>query len=88
MLGPDFLIQVDDSDDWTSITPKVGAEYDLTDDHEIDDNWAFTSLGAAQDALSLPDVVNQIEVKVDDIYLAPQVLEGFRALTRAARSGW
>jgi lipoprotein-releasing system permease protein len=41
--------------------------------YEIDDNWAFTSMPAAQDALSLPDVVNQIEVKVDDIYLAPQV---------------
>jgi lipoprotein-releasing system permease protein len=40
--------------------------------YEIDDSWAFTSMAAAQDALSLPDVVNQIEIKVDDIYLAPQ----------------
>jgi lipoprotein-releasing system permease protein len=41
--------------------------------YEIDDNWAFTSLEAAQEALSLSDVINQIEVKLDDIYLAPQV---------------
>jgi lipoprotein-releasing system permease protein len=43
--------------------------------YEIDDNWAFTSLAAAQAALSLADVVNHIEVKVDDIYLAPQAAQ-------------
>jgi len=41
--------------------------------YEIDDSWAYTSLGAAQQALSLPDVVNQIEVKLDDLNLAPEV---------------
>jgi lipoprotein-releasing system permease protein len=40
---------------------------------EIDDNWAFCSLGAAQKALSLKDVVNQIELKVDDLNRAPEV---------------
>ncbi len=40
---------------------------------DIDDLWAFTSLQAAQEALSLDDVVNQIEVKVDDLNLAPEV---------------
>jgi lipoprotein-releasing system permease protein len=40
---------------------------------EIDDNWAYTSLKAAQQALSLEDVVNQIEVKLDDLNLAPEV---------------
>ena len=35
--------------------------------YEIDDNWAFTSIAAAQQALSLQDVVNQIELKVDDL---------------------
>jgi lipoprotein-releasing system permease protein len=40
---------------------------------EIDDSWAFTSLDAAQQALSLEDVVNQIEIKIDDINLAQQV---------------
>jgi len=40
---------------------------------QFDDYWAFTSLRAAQEALSLPDVVNQIELKLDDKYLAPQI---------------
>lgn len=38
-----------------------------------DDNWAFTSLQSAQQALSLQDVVNEIEIKLDDLNLAPQV---------------
>jgi len=41
--------------------------------YEIDDSWAYTSLAAAQQALSLQDVVNQIEVKLDDLNLAPEV---------------
>jgi len=41
--------------------------------YEIDDRWAYTSLNAAQQALSLQDVVNQIEVKLDDLNLAPEV---------------
>ncbi|MGO4885970.1 MAG: FtsX-like permease family protein [Bryobacteraceae bacterium] len=41
--------------------------------YEIDDRWAYTTLEAAQQALSLPDVVNQIEVKLDDLNLAPEV---------------
>jgi len=40
---------------------------------QFDDFWAFTSLHAAQEALSLTDVVNQIELKLDDKYLAPEV---------------
>ncbi|MEO7650766.1 MAG: FtsX-like permease family protein [Bryobacteraceae bacterium] len=40
---------------------------------DFDANWAYTSLKAAQDALSLEDVVNAIELKVDDLYLAPQI---------------
>ncbi len=40
---------------------------------QYDDLWAFTTLEAAQRALSLPDVVNEIEIKLDDQYLAPQV---------------
>ncbi len=40
---------------------------------QIDESWAFTSLPAAQHALSLPDVVNEVEVKLDDRNLAPQV---------------
>jgi len=41
--------------------------------YEIDDKWAYTSLAAAQQALSLEDVVNQIEVKLDDLNRAPEV---------------
>jgi lipoprotein-releasing system permease protein len=41
--------------------------------YEIDDKWAYTSLAAAQQALSLQDVVNQIEVKLDDLNRAPEV---------------
>ena len=40
---------------------------------DIDDNWTYTSLQAAQQALSLQDVVNQIEVKLDDLNMAPEV---------------
>ena len=39
-------------------------EIDFSD---FDDGWAFTSIQAAQKALSLEDVVNQIEVNVDDL---------------------
>ena len=35
--------------------------------YEIDDTWAYTSIQAAQKALSLGDVVNQMELKVDDL---------------------
>jgi lipoprotein-releasing system permease protein len=41
--------------------------------YDIDDRWAYTSLGAAQQANSLTDVVNQIEVKLDDLNRAPEV---------------
>jgi len=41
--------------------------------YDIDDTWAYTSLAAAQQALSLTDVVNQIEVKLDDLNRAPEV---------------
>ena len=41
--------------------------------YDFDANWAYTSLNAAQEALSLQDVVNSIELKVDDLYLAPQI---------------
>jgi lipoprotein-releasing system permease protein len=40
---------------------------------QYDDIWAFTSLKAAQRTLSLPDVVNEIELRLDDQTLAPEV---------------
>jgi lipoprotein-releasing system permease protein len=41
--------------------------------YEIDHSSAFTSLGAAQKALSLTDVINQMEVNVDNLDRAPEV---------------
>jgi lipoprotein-releasing system permease protein len=41
--------------------------------YDIDDNWAYTSIAAAQKALSLGDVVNQIELKVDDLDRADRI---------------
>ncbi|MFN3323050.1 MAG: FtsX-like permease family protein [Bryobacteraceae bacterium] len=40
---------------------------------DLDNGWAFTSLSAAQRLLAVEDVVNSIELKLDDIYLAPEV---------------
>jgi len=41
--------------------------------YEIDSAWAFTSLAAVQRLLGLENVVNVIELKLDDIYQAPEV---------------
>jgi len=40
---------------------------------QYDEVWAFTSLQAAQQTLSLPDVVNEIELRLDDQNVAPEV---------------
>ncbi len=40
---------------------------------EIDSTWAFSSLTAAQHLMGLEDVVNSVELKLDDIYQAPEV---------------
>jgi len=49
--------------------------------YDIDSAWAFASLGDAQRLLGLADVVNAIELKIDDIYRAPEVA---RAVEQAA----
>ncbi|RPI10588.1 MAG: FtsX-like permease family protein [Acidobacteriales bacterium] len=49
--------------------------------YDLDSAWAFTSLESAQNILGLQDVVNAIELKVDDLDLAPQVA---RAAEQAA----
>jgi lipoprotein-releasing system permease protein len=41
--------------------------------YDIDAGWAYTSMKAAQQALSLDDVVNAVEVKLDDMNFASQV---------------
>lgn len=40
---------------------------------QYDEAWAYTSLQAAQQLLSLPDVINEIELKLDNADLAPQI---------------
>lgn len=49
--------------------------------YEIDDSWAYTSLPVAQQELSLEDVVNEIEVKLDDLTLAPEVAKAIEKIT-------
>ena len=42
---------------------------------DIDDQWAYAPLGAVQRAFSLGDVVNQLELKVDDLNRAPEIAQ-------------
>jgi lipoprotein-releasing system permease protein len=41
--------------------------------YDLDSTWAIVALPAAQRVLDLADVVNTIEVRIDDIFRAPQV---------------
>jgi lipoprotein-releasing system permease protein len=41
--------------------------------YDLDDKWAYAALPAVQQILSLPDVVNSLELKLDNLYLAPEV---------------
>lgn len=52
---------------------------------DFDATWAFTSLTAAQRLLDLADVASVIEVKIDDIYRAPEMADELR---RAAGEGF
>jgi lipoprotein-releasing system permease protein len=49
--------------------------------YELDANWAYTSIANAQMVLAVQDVVNSIELRVDDIYRAPEIA---RAVERFA----
>ena len=40
---------------------------------EVDDNWTFASIHAVQKALGLGDVINQMELKVDQLDAAPAI---------------
>ena len=58
---------------------------------DLDSAWAFTSLETAQRILGLQDVVNAIELKVDDLDLAPQVARAAEQAAGpklAATTGW
>jgi lipoprotein-releasing system permease protein len=48
--------------------------------YDLDSSWAFTTLGAAQTVLDLPDVVNAIELRLDDVYRAVAVAEAIKPI--------
>lgn len=58
--------------------------------YELDANWAYTSLATAQMVLSVGDVVNSVELRVDDIYRAPDVAQAAEKIagTRLAATHW
>lgn len=49
--------------------------------YELDSSWAFLSLRSAQRVLDLDDVVNTIELRLDNIFEAPQVARAAEAIT-------
>ena len=57
---------------------------------DIDDTWAYASVGAVQKALSLEDVINSLEVNVDDIYRAPEIAKNVEKVvgTRYVTTTW
>jgi lipoprotein-releasing system permease protein len=48
--------------------------------YDLDSAWAFTSLPMAQRVLDLADVVNTIELRLDDIFQAPDVARQVEAI--------
>ena len=49
--------------------------------YDLDSAWAFTSLPVAQRVLDLTDVVNTIELRLDNIFMAPEVAHAAEALS-------
>jgi lipoprotein-releasing system permease protein len=69
----------------TPFGPKI-KQYDFrvvgifeTGFYELDSNWAYVSLESAQNVLAVDDVVNAIELKVDNVDLAPEVAKAAEA---------
>jgi lipoprotein-releasing system permease protein len=58
--------------------------------YDIDSQWAFVSLPAAQRVLDLNDVVNTIELRLDDIFKAPEVAASAEPLigSKLAATTW
>ncbi len=58
--------------------------------YDLDSGWAFTSIPAAQRVLALDDVVNAVELRVDDIYQAPEVARAAESLVepKLAATHW
>ncbi len=50
--------------------------------YDLDSSWAFTSLDSAQHVLDLPDVVNSIELRLDDVYQASAVARAAAPIIR------
>ncbi|MBI4876389.1 MAG: ABC transporter permease [Acidobacteria bacterium] len=48
--------------------------------YDLDSGWAFTGMAASQRVLALDDVVNAIELRLDDIYAAPEVARSVEAM--------
>lgn len=57
---------------------------------DFDDNWAYASVGAVQKLLAVGDVVNAIEMRCDDLYLAPQIAKQVEAMagSRYSATNW
>ena len=49
--------------------------------YDLDSTWAFTSLPVAQRVLDLSDVVNTIELRLDNIFTAPEIARAAEAVT-------
>src|SRR5262249_3881071 len=49
---------------------------------ELDDNWSYTSIGAAQKALGV-DQINQIELNVDDLDRAGEIAQSIQRVVGA-----
>jgi lipoprotein-releasing system permease protein len=58
--------------------------------YDLDATWAFTSLKSAQALLTVGDVVNSVELKLDDIYTAPEVAAAADRVTgsRFSATNW
>lgn len=48
--------------------------------YDLDSTWAFVSLVSAQRVLDVSDVVNTIEIRLDDIFKAPEVASGVQKI--------
>ena len=58
--------------------------------YELDNAWAYTSLKSAQMVMNVDDVVNTIELKVDDLDLAPAIAREAEKMAgkRLAATSW
>ena len=57
---------------------------------ELDANWAYTSLKSAQVVMNVEDVINSVELRVADIYQAPEIAAGLNRIVdpKLAATHW